>query len=629
MCGITGFVGLRGAGVPPLERLRAMCDTLVHRGPDAEGMLLRNGVGLGARRLAIIDPAGGHQPLSNEDGSVVVVFNGEIYNYRELQSQLRSRGHTLGSESDGEVLPHLWEDCGGGFLDPVNGMFGLALHDPRHGRVILARDRLGIKPLYYAVTPDHVVFGSEIKAILASGLVNRDLDLDALRQFLAWEYVPAPHTLFRGIRKLRPGELIEIHPGTGQLNSRIYWDVPTPEENRAEADARPGSNDWESEVETLLGRAVGRQLVSDVPLGAFLSGGVDSSLVVACMGEASTYSIGFADPGYDELKWSGRVAEHLGVRHVTEVISPDVAGLFDHLMHFMDDPIGDFSVFPTYLVSRLAKKEVTVALSGDGGDELFGGYDSFRAELLSDRYKRIPSVLRSKVLEPLVGRFRPRQAKKGVVNKARRFIEGLNQDPALGHARWRIFLGSALSKVLFTPEAIAEMEVPVGSHILDLSGQSASRNRVDRMLYVDLKSYLPDNCLVKVDRMSMGCSLEARVPFLDHHLVELAFRIPAPLKIRRSRTKVLLKSLAAKRVPKDCAYRQKEGFSIPIKNWLRTSLRPLMMDLLDEDRIGAEGVFQARTVRTLMSEHLEERENHSHLLWSLMVFQDWQRRWAP
>lgn len=628
MCGIAGFVRLGEGEDPPMGVLRAMCGTLAHRGPDAEGLSIRDGVGLGARRLAVIDLSGGDQPLSNEDGSVEVVFNGEIYNFRELQVELRSRGHVLRSESDGEVLAHLWEDHGGDFLGSVNGMFGLALHDSRRRRVVLARDRLGIKPLYYAITPGHLVFGSEIKALLASGLVGRDLDLDALRQFLAWEYVPGPTTLFKGIRKLAPGDILEIRLDSGRCETRTYWDVPPFDEDQARLDARLGDRDWEDRVGSAISVAVRRQLVSDVPLGALLSGGVDSSLVVAAMGEASTYSIGFQDPTYNELKWSRRVAEHLGARHVTEVLRPEMAELFPHLMNFMDDPIGDFSIFPTYLVSKLAREEVTVALSGDGGDELFGGYDTYRAELMGDRYRKVPSLLRSRILEPLIRGLGPRGAKKGLVNKARRFVEGFHNDATLGHARWRLFLDEALSEVLFTPEAQSEMVVPAGRHIRDLFSRAGPRSRIDRLLYVDLRSYLPDNCLAKVDRMSMACSLEARVPLLDQDLVELAFRIPPHLKVRNGRTKILLKSLASRAIPEDCVYRPKEGFSIPIKHWLGSTLRPLMMDLLDPETLTKEGLFHPDVVRRLAEEHLEGRENHSHLLWSLMVFQDWRKRWG-
>ena len=350
-------------------------------------------------------------------------------------------------------------------------------------------------------------------------------------------------------------------------------------------------------------------------------------MVVAEMGPAETFSIGFDDPSYNELAWARRVAEHLGVANTTEVLRPKVADLFDRLMPFMDDPIGDFSIFPTYLVSRLARKDVTVVLSGDGGDELFGGYDTYVAEGMAARYRRIPGVVRRSLLEPAVGLLRPRPRKKGLVNKARRFIEGFNHDPGLHHARWRLFLDPERAHALFTPGALTSMEVPANRHVLELLDRAGPRSAVDRMLYVDLKSYLSDNCLPKVDRMSMACSLEARLPLLDHELVALAFRLPDRLKLSGRQTKVALKRVAARKVPADCVYRAKEGFSIPIKAWLGTSLKPLMTDLLSPDRLRRQGLFEPLTVETLMDEHLEGRENHSHLLWSLMVFQDWTDRW--
>jgi len=346
------------------------------------------------------------------------------------------------------------------------------------------------------------------------------------------------------------------------------------------------------------------------------------------MGPARSFSIGFDDPTYDETRWGGRVARHLGVSHRVEILQPDVRELFPRLMRFMDDPIGDFSIFPTYLVSRLAREEVTVALSGDGGDELFGGYETYVAQARARTWSRVPGPLRRGLLEPWIRSLRPRPAKKGLVNKARRFVEGFEHDERLAHARWRLFVGRALRQELFSEEAARAMELPAEQHVLDLASRAAGRRELDRLLYVDAKSYLVDNCLVKVDRMSMACSLEARVPLLDHELVELAFRVPPHLKVRGGRTKVLLKRIAARHVPPECVYRPKEGFSIPIKHWLAGVLRPLMEDLLDRGRIEADGFFRPGTVERLKREHLAGLDNHSHILWSLMVFQDWRRRWA-
>jgi len=372
---------------------------------------------------------------------------------------------------------------------------------------------------------------------------------------------------------------------------------------------------------------VRRQLVSDVPLGAFLSGGVDSSLIVSAMGPATTFSIGFDDPSYNELSWARRVAEHLGVDHHDRIIRPSVVGLFHDLMTFLDDPIGDFSIFPTYLVSRLARERVTVVLSGDGGDELFGGYETYLADRWARAYQRLPGLVRAGMVAPIVSALRPRAAKKGKINKAKRFVEGLAHDPGLSHARWRLFGGAGARDALFTAEAKAAMKTPVERHILDLFRRAGARDPLNRSLYVDLKSYLCDNILLKVDRMSMATSLEARVPYLDRELVELAFRIPQEFKLGAGQTKTLLKRVAARHVPAECVYRPKEGFSIPIKNWLGGEFRPLLEDLLDPARLRDQGLFAPAWVERLKSEHLAGHANHSHTLWSLMVFQAWRRLW--
>jgi asparagine synthase (glutamine-hydrolysing) len=623
MCGIAGFVAWADPVASPEERLRRMCDTIVHRGPDDFGWNIQGEVALGMRRLAIIDLSGGHQPMFNEDQTVCVVFNGEIYNYRELRRELEAEGHQFHSNSDTEVIVHLWEQHGPGFATRLNGMFAIALHDLKQQKLVLARDHIGIKPLFYSLSARGLVFGSEIKVLLASGMVERQLDVDALGQLLAWEYIPGSATLLKPVRKLEAGHLLEVNLATQQTRLWEFWDVPL-NGSRPESD-----NQWEEELDAAIQKAIHRQLVSDVPLGGFLSGGVDSSLVVAGMGRgAHAFSIGFDDATYNELPWARRVAEHLGVRHTIDVLPAQVAGLFDHLMRFMDDPIGDFSIFPTYQVSRHARKNVTVALSGDGGDELFGGYETYLAQKWEARWNRFPRSVRRALLEPIVRALPPQDAKKGLINKARRFVEGLEHDDELGHARWRLFAGEATRQRLFRPEAFAQMPTPVGAHIEHLAAKAAHLDEVARGLYIDVKSYLVDNCLVKMDRMSMAVSLEVRVPLLDKEVVELAFQVPSYLKVQNGRTKMLLKKVAARHVPADCVYRPKEGFSIPIKNWLKAELRPLMDDLLDSDRLRSEGIFNAGFIAALMEEHLNNKANHSHILWTLMVFQDWRRRWS-
>jgi len=622
MCGIAGIAAFAGTRPPTETQIKRMCDSIVHRGPDDEGIEIRDNVALGMRRLAIIDLAGGKQPVFNEDRTIRTVFNGEIYNFRELRRELEQCGHTFTSSSDTEVLVHGYEEWSNDLPCHLNGMFAFAIHDMANHRLLLARDHLGIKPLFYFIDDKCLVWGSEIKAVLASHLIDRQLDYNSLGEFISWEYIPGQETLFTNIKKLEPGFLIDIDLTRPDCKPREYWDIPL-----TDPPCQHSASDWQALVTKKIHDSVQRQLISDVPLGAFLSGGVDSSLVVSSMQQASTFSIGFDDPSYNELDYARRVANHLGVKHTFEVIEPQVADLFDHLMTFMDDPIGDFSIFPTFLVSRLARQHVTVALSGDGGDELFGGYDTYVANNAAKYYSYLPRILRQQLITSIINSIPPQPAKKGLINKAKRFIEGANLPVELSHCRWRIFTSEALRAQLFSPDALQQMTRPVGTHISGLFKRAGPRSPLARSLYVDIKSYLSDNCLVKVDRMSMANSLESRVPMLDRELVELAFQVPDNLKLHNGKTKILLKQIAAQQIPRECVYRQKEGFSIPIKHWLGTQFRPILEDLLDTAKIKSEGLFNVNTVNHLKREHLSGKVNHSHTLWSLMVFQAWRKRW--
>lgn len=623
MCGIVGIAALRGAPAPDLQQLRAMCQTIVHRGPDDEGIHIEGGVGFGMRRLSIIDLSGGKQPIFNEDRTIRTVFNGEIYNFQELRRDLGHKGHRFSTNADTEVIVHGYEEYGAYLPKYLNGMFAFAVHDTIREKLLLARDHIGIKPLYYTLNEDYFIWGSETKALLASGLIQRELDLDALSEFLTWEYTPGNRTLFKEIYKLEAGQCIEIDLRSPSCQPTVYWDIPLSKDTYNKF----GTRDWENILESKIEECVRRQLVSDVPLGAFLSGGVDSSLVVSSMPTARAFSIGFDDASYNEIHYARKVATHLGIDHIYEMLRPYVVDLFDQLMYFMDDPIGDFSIFPTYLVSKVAREHVTVALSGDGGDELFGGYETYIANETAKLYDRIPGFIRAKLIAPLVEAIRPTSLKKGFINKLKRFVEGTMQPCELVHARWRIFLSDVLRETLFTQEALRQFVTPAGAHILELFRRSGNRDPIDRSLYVDVKSYLCDNCLVKVDRMSMAVSLEARVPLLDKELVELAFTMPSHLKLRSGQTKWILKKIAARRIPPDCVYRPKEGFSIPIRHWLKTQFRPLMEELLNAEKIASTGIFNASTIERLKHEHLTGVANHSHILWSLMMFHAWQKRW--
>lgn len=621
MCGIVGIAGPAAARDVTATQIHEMCQQIRYRGPDDEGIGIVDNIGLGMRRLSIIDLEGSKQPVYNEDRRIRTVFNGEIYNFRELRTELIARGHRFGTNGDTEVIVHAYEEYGTDFPKYLNGMFAIALHDSGKRMLYLARDHLGIKPLFYAHAGEHLVWGSEIRTLLASGFIDPELDLDAVNQLLTWEYVPGEGTLIRGVRKLKPGHMLTVNLQDLSSSVNPYWDIPEPRR------AAQSEELWIREVDAEIQQCVRDQMVSDVPLGAFLSGGVDSSLVTSAMGNARTFSIGFDDPSYNELAYSHEVANHLGLTHNTEIIQPHVAELFDSLMDHLDDPIGDFSIFPTFLVSRLARQQVTVVLSGDGADEIFGGYETYVAEQYARQYGRIPAVLRQRLLQPAIASLRPQAEKKGAINKLKRFVEGAAAPQALGHCRWRRFLDDGTRAALFTGDTIGQFGMSADQHVIDLFAAAGDRTDVDRGLYVDVKSYLCDNILTKVDRMSMAVSLEARVPLLDKRLVELAFQIPADLKVANGRTKVLLKKIAARHVPRECVYRQKEGFSIPIKNWLGTQFRPIMEQLLSRQRIASAGLFEPDTVEALKSEHLSGKANHSHVLWTLIVFEAWRDRW--
>jgi len=499
MCGIAGVASLSRSSRVTQEQLERMCSVIRHRGPDDDGIDIASNVGMGMRRLSIIDLDGSKQPIFNEDRSVRAVFNGEIYNYRELRKELGRKGHTFRTSGDTETIVHEYEEYGSDFPNHLNGMFAIALHDSTTNKLHLIRDHLGIKPLYYMLTDDFLVWGSEVKVLLASGLFRPELEVDMVNQFLTWEYVPGADTMMKGVQKLKPGEMLNLDLATGRSSLVEYWDVP---ENPGTVQS---AAEWVDEVEHKIFESVQAQMVSDVPLGAFLSGGVDSSIVASAMGRrARTFSIGFDDPSYNELRYSKEVAEHLGLNHVTEVIQPHVMDLFDALMFHLDDPIGDFSIFPTFLVSKLAREHVTVALSGDGADELFGGYETYVANAMARRYGAIPVAVRKGLIEPLVNRLRPRAAKKGLINKAKRFVEGAALSPELEHCRWRKFLDDDTRDVLFTGDALRGLQTPSNAHIVELFERAGNRTKLDRCLFVDVKSCLRDNMLTKVDRMSMG-----------------------------------------------------------------------------------------------------------------------------
>jgi len=605
--------------------LQSMCRRLRHRGPDDEGFYADTSAQLAMRRLSIIDLATGHQPVTNETRTVWLVYNGEIYNYRELRRRLEQRGHVFASHSDSEVIVHAYEEYGDDCLAHFNGMFAIALWDAPRRRLLLARDRIGIKPLYYWAGPEQLVFGSELKAVMAYPRLEATLDAEALDQFLTLEYIPAPRTIFADVRKLPAGHKLVFSPAGLAVTS--YWDISFAPSTADQADCA-------EELRALIQDAIRLQLVSDVPLGAFLSGGLDSSTVVALMSEISatpvqTFSIGFDDASYNELPYARTLAVHVGAKHTERILQPDIAQLACELVPHFDEPFADFSIFPTYLVSKVASQAVKVVLSGDGGDEIFGGYDTYLADRLDRYYRRLPARLRQQALPALFSRLPPRPAKKGLVNKAKRFVEGAALPPALQHARWMMFMSDDDRRDVYQPDWGAGFPGNSAAGLLEPYFQKVAHlDPLAQQQYVDLKTYLADDILAKVDRMSMATSLEARVPLLDHRIVEFALNLPARLKLggRPAQTKVILRRAMRGRLPDGILNRPKQGFSIPLKHWLGGPLKPLMLDLLSARGLGRRGYFNLETVGRWLSEHLGGRANHSHRLWALMVFELWHQQ---
>lgn len=621
MCGIVGIVESDPQRPIAPEDVRRMTRTLVHRGPDDEGIVTRAGVGLGMRRLSVIDVATGQQPFGNETDDIQLVANGEIYNFRQLRDELRARGHVIRTQSDIEVLVHAYEEWGVAFLSRLRGMFALALWDGRTRTLLAARDRAGEKPLYWTRTPRGLLLASEVKALLARPEVARELDPEAVDQFLTYEYVIAPRSILKGIEKLPAGHYLTWRDG--HVEVRRYWDA-------AAVTPRPWRDDEAADaLREALRRATAGQLMADVPLGAFLSGGIDSSTIVAFMSEASTqpvntFSIGFDDGTYNELPYAREVATLFRAHHRERTVSPKLEELFEKLIVHLDEPFADVSLFPTYMVSQLAREHVTVALSGDGGDELFAGYDAYQAQALAARFAWLGSSLMP-AAAAVAAALPPTEKKKGLVNKFKRFTLGATGAPAdLGHYRWMVYVTPRAKQRLYAPALRAALTSGDAYRpVRETLARFGHPDLLNRQLYTDLSLYLADDILVKVDRMSMATSLETRAPFLDADVMELAFSMPGDLKIRNGERKWILKQAVRGVLPARILGRRKEGFSIPMKNWLRRELAPLMRSLLAPERVQARGLFEPDAVTRLIDEHVAGRENHAHTLFPLMVLERW------
>jgi len=625
MCGITGWANLDSRTPPPegaRELLHSMCERMVHRGPDSEGLMVANGVALGMRRLAIIDLVTGEQPAYNEDESVAVILNGEIYNYRELRRDLERRGHIFRSQSDTEVLPHLYEEYGVGMVERLNGMFAFALWDSRQRRLFVARDRFGEKPLYWGVFENTFLFASEPKVLLAHPGVKSSLNLQALRQYLSFDYVPAPLSIYQGINKLPAAHTLTLE--NGKIDTRSYWCLsyktkqPPPTETEAAEHLRE-----------LLSDSVRMRLVSDVPLGVLLSGGVDSSTITALAVRASseavkTFSISFAESSFDESSYARAVAKCLGTDHHEERLSANLAAnLVGDIGSWMDEPFSDPSLVPTYLLSRFTRKHVTVALGGDGGDELFAGYPMYRGHRLAELYSRVPGFLRAGVIEPLVRVLPVKTKNLSFDYKATRFITGTKYDRVARHHVWFGSFTPDEQESLLTPRVLRESDGDIYRDARAMWDNCDSTDIVERMQSLDTRLYLAEDILTKVDRASMSVSLEVRAPFLDPRVAEFAASLPANYKLRGRKTKYILKRAIGDFLPPFVTRRGKKGFGVPVAEWLKGKLRPLARDLLSPDRVRRAGVFNAEYVTKLQDEHERGVANHRKLLWTLLMFELW------
>ncbi|HMU33842.1 MAG TPA: asparagine synthase (glutamine-hydrolyzing) [Pyrinomonadaceae bacterium] len=630
MCGITGWINLDTTR-PDLSDvegvLHSMCERIVHRGPDSEGLWWDETVALGMRRLSVIDLKTGEQPVFSEDGTVVVMMNGELYNYREVRSELKKDRIMFVTETDTEILPHLYKKYGDAFIDHVNGMYAFSLWDLAKRRLILARDRFGEKPLYYGVFDGKLIWASELKALIAHPSVTTELDLNALRHYLSFDYVPAPLSIFKGIYKLPAAHMLIVE--NGEIKRRRYWDVAAdPQARSKEATLEKRAE----ELRELLSDSVRMRLVSDVPLGILLSGGIDSSTIAAfavqhATERVKTFSIGFEEDSFDESKFARSVAKHLNTEHYEDKLSATTAGeLIEDIGEWLDEPLSDGSLIPTFLLARFVRKYVTVALGGDGGDELFAGYPMYRAHNIASMYRLVPSFVRNGLVRPAVERLPVSHKNLSFDYKAKRFVRAAELDPVERHHSW--FGSFALDDQddLLSRDVRERTSADIYAAAREVFENGPIRDDLARMQYLDVNFYLAEDILTKVDRSAMQVSLETRAPFLDPRIADYAFSLPMKYKLRGSNGKVILKKAVEPLLPKAILNRPKKGFGIPIAAWLRGRLRYLLHDLLSPERLKEQGIFEPAYVDRLVSEHEQGIASHHKELWTLLVFQLWSRQ---
>ena len=620
MCGICGIVEFGRQSDIPRDVVHRMNQTMIHRGPDDGGVFVGPGVGLGHRRLSIIDLAGGHQPMSNEDGTVWVLLNGEIYNYPELRAELLQRGHKFATKSDTEAIVHLYEDLAEGCFARLRGMFSIAIWDSRCRKLVLARDRVGKKPLFYAADPERILFGSELKALLAGDSLSRRIDEQALSDYFSFGYIPAPKTIYRSVRKVMPGHyLVASADGTRET---CYWDLSF-------ANVRQQSEEeWGEQLRHQLCEATRIRLMSDVPLGAFLSGGIDSSSVVAMMSHlmkraVTTCSIGFQEEKYNESEYARQVSTLFSTEHHEEIVEPNAIEIVDKLAWHYDEPFADSSAIPTYYVSKIARGQVTVALGGDGGDESFAGYRRYKLDYYENRLRGyVPAALRRSLFGPL-GRWYPAMAWAPRIFRAKATLESLSRSPLEGYFNSNSYFRPNDKARLLTADFRKQLG---GYDSLDLFrryyDQADTNDPLSKIQYVDVKTYLTDDILTKVDRASMAVSLEVRAPFLDHKLLELAASMPSSLKLRNGVGKFILKKSLEPVLPRNILYRPKQGFAIPLDVWFRRELKELGQSIIVETD---DGILDRNFLARIWNQHQKGLYDRSALLWSVLMFRKWRQ----
>ena len=623
MCGITGFV--RNDGKPADEALLAcMNEAILHRGPDEDGFYVSGSVGLAMRRLAIIDLKGGQQPIHNQDRTAWIVFNGEIYNYLELREKLEKLGHTFYTNSDTEAIVHAYDQYGADCPNHLRGMFAFAIWNERDQELFLARDRVGKKPLLYSLVNGQLIFASEFSAMLLHPEVSREIEPEALDYYLSFMCIPAPLTAYRAIRKLEPGHWLRWRKG--EIEIQRYWQ-PDFTKKLAIDEEEAGERTVE-----ILRDAVRVRLMSEVPLGAFLSGGIDSSAVVALMAQESservkTFSIGFDEQDFSELHHARRIAEHVGADHHEFIVRPDAVEVLPMLVEHYGEPYADSSAVPTYYVAKETRKHVTVALNGDGGDESFAGYERYVAMGLTEKYRRVPSFLRESVIKETINLIPTSPTKRSMARSVKRLLDGVSRPRVDRYTHWVSVFNDETKKPLYSPFF---REQTLRADPAGLLGTWFKRANgigiIDAMLLTDQMTYLPNDLLVKVDIATMAVSLEARSPFLDHHVIEFAASLPQNLKLRRLTTKYLLKKVLRKLLPSENLNRRKMGFGVPIGHWFRGKMQPFLREVILSDKALRRGLFQPETVRQLVELHTRGERDYSHQLWTLLMLELWFNR---